>query len=741
METDAEPTIQALLLREAKDPSNKDTITTLEKNTSTIKKPADLPDLSSESLPSLPQVVLDLPVVDHSDISRSDYQTKLPSSSSLSSLSSSDPDNDDNDDGFLPQDITNSILSKEDDDLIDTSMPDMNTSDLSDPDSEAETERLGAPELHELDLLEAEHRRNTVALVSATATKPHDDSEDDLSPLPKHGIVSDIEDIDGDIEMNDDDIDMNEESVTNEPLDDEKIKSKKRRRSSSATESLKKIKTNDNQGFKSTEQDSTKQKSTSPNPLPHPFSAQQQQTAPTFETLHVSTSNLDADDTNNNPSGDVSNKATNEVLSPKLDGQSLTADVGTSSKSLHIPTNDAPCSNNTDDLDTHEKDDVEIGLPNGTKVETSITDGHKDSTVQRPASSKYRSIIQSTDDEDPTGNDGPVATANKKSPHCYDSFKEGATNCTNDTKHHKDDANFSDTEDSKSIKKKLTDEELLAAQQAERKEALMMLTDIEIEFAKLRDQMHLNKMARYVAEIEMCAEGTHPELEKACSDIQSVRNERINRAELRRKYQRICIDIQTRANREQLHQQFMKDRAETRAKLLLNTTEEWYRVNRERRLMDSLVPEFGFRPPVDAINQSRELKSYNDEVALLSRIHKIHGFPAAPAMRPSTEEEIEEDLRLFSLNPKINLESQYYNPTNGSIVGAVPSNGTDMLMNGPIPHSLQQQPVPPPSQSTSSPPQAFGTLSHQANNHYPRRRVNHYVVHYHHHYHQHANNY
>lgn len=155
----------------------------------------------------------------------------------------------------------------------------------------------------------------------------------------------------------------------------------------------------------------------------------------------------------------------------------------------------------------------------------------------------------------------------------------------------------------------------------------MMLTDIEIEFAKLRDQMHLNKMARYVAEIEMCAEGTHPELEKACSDIQSVRNERINRAELRRKYQRICIDIQTRANREQLHQQFMKDRAETRAKLLLNTTEEWYRVNRERRLMDSLVPEFGFRPPVDAINQSRELKSYNDEVALLSRIHKIHGFP------------------------------------------------------------------------------------------------------------------
>lgn len=55
----------------------------------------------------------------------------------------------------------------------------------------------------------------------------------------------------------------------------------------------------------------------------------------------------------------------------------------------------------------------------------------------------------------------------------------------------------------------------------------MMLTDIEVEFAKLRDQLDNNKMARYVAEIEMCAEGTHPDLEKACSDIQSVQHERV----------------------------------------------------------------------------------------------------------------------------------------------------------------------------------------------------------------------
>lgn len=194
------------------------------------------------------------------------------------------------------------------------------------------------------------------------------------------------------------------------------------------------------------------------------------------------------------------------------------------------------------------------------------------------------------------------------------------------------------------------------AMQAQRKEAISCLTEIEVEFAKLRDRIHADKMARFIAEIEMCAEGTHPELESVYEQIQTLHDAKIRRAEQRRKYQRICIDNQTRASRDQLHQQFLKDQADTRAKLLLNTTEEWYRVNRERRVMDALVPEYGYRPSESRSVQARQRTALNYEIASLESLSRYVGFPAAPEMQPGTEDEIEEDLKKLS---EARLQSQH----------------------------------------------------------------------------------
>lgn len=187
------------------------------------------------------------------------------------------------------------------------------------------------------------------------------------------------------------------------------------------------------------------------------------------------------------------------------------------------------------------------------------------------------------------------------------------------------------------------------AVQVLRKEAISCLTEIEVEFAKLRDRIHADKMARFVAEIEMCAEGTHPELESFYDQIQTLRDAKIRRAEQKRKYARVCIDNQTRAARDQLHQQFLKDQADARSTLLLQTTEEWYRVNRERRVMDALVPDFGYRTSSDPSILAQERAALDFEVKNLDEISKHIGFPAAPPIKSGTEDEVEEDLQMLGI--------------------------------------------------------------------------------------------
>lgn len=206
----------------------------------------------------------------------------------------------------------------------------------------------------------------------------------------------------------------------------------------------------------------------------------------------------------------------------------------------------------------------------------------------------------------------------------------------------------------------LSEEAIQAAQLAQRKEAISFLTEIEVEFAKLRDRLHADKMARHIAEIEMCAEGTHPELESVYNQIQALRDAKIRLAEQRCKYQRRCIDNQTRACRDQLHQQFLKDQADTRSNLLLKTTEEWYRVNRERRIMDAVVPEFGYRVPTNRQLQREQWTAHNYEISTLAGMSQCIGFPAAPEMQAGTEQEVEEDMQLLGLSRYPHQHNHYH---------------------------------------------------------------------------------
>lgn len=182
-----------------------------------------------------------------------------------------------------------------------------------------------------------------------------------------------------------------------------------------------------------------------------------------------------------------------------------------------------------------------------------------------------------------------------------------------------------------------------------RKEAIALLTEIEIDFAKLRDKLYEDKMTRFVAEIEMCMDGTHPELEKVSKQIENIRDEKISLAARQRDYQRKCIDNQTRASRDQLHQQYLKDVADARSRLLTKTTEQWYSINRERRAMDSRVPDFTYRAPEKRSVQLRHRQMIHDEISLLMGLAKRFGFPTAPQMSTMQDEEIESDLYALGL--------------------------------------------------------------------------------------------
>lgn len=206
---------------------------------------------------------------------------------------------------------------------------------------------------------------------------------------------------------------------------------------------------------------------------------------------------------------------------------------------------------------------------------------------------------------------------------------------------------------------------LLNAERAQKRQAAVAsLTEIEVEFAKLRDRyvdlhaigalwailmhicyrLHEDRIVRLSAEIELCLQGRHPELSAVYEQIARARDERIRLAETHRRYRRRCIENQTRSYRSHWHQQFCKNVANLRAKMMSETTETWYRINRERRAMDAMVPFYGYRLSDKRAALVRQRQAQYQEVAILTGLSKYVGFPAAPDIKSASADEIAEDL-------------------------------------------------------------------------------------------------
>ncbi|CAI4054564.1 Rpd3L histone deacetylase complex subunit DEP1 SKDI_01G0600 [Saccharomyces kudriavzevii IFO 1802] len=223
----------------------------------------------------------------------------------------------------------------------------------------------------------------------------------------------------------------------------------------------------------------------------------------------------------------------------------------------------------------------------------------------------------------------------------------------------------------------------------QRTTALKEITDIEYKFAQLRQKLYDNQLVRLQTELQMCLEGSHPELQAYYSKIAAIRDYKLHRAYQRQKYELSCINTETLATRTFIHQDFHKKATDLRARLLNRTTQTWYDINKERRDMDIVIPDVNYHVPIKLDNKTLScITGYasaaqlrypgepvaedlacesieyryranpvdklevivdrmrlNNEISDLEGLRKyFHSFPGAPELNPLRDSEINDDF-------------------------------------------------------------------------------------------------
>ncbi|SMN21476.1 similar to Saccharomyces cerevisiae YAL013W DEP1 Transcriptional modulator involved in regulation of structural phospholipid biosynthesis genes and metabolically unrelated genes [Maudiozyma saulgeensis] len=162
-----------------------------------------------------------------------------------------------------------------------------------------------------------------------------------------------------------------------------------------------------------------------------------------------------------------------------------------------------------------------------------------------------------------------------------------------------------DVEDEDEVEDEMEEEEENTGDSEQtRQEALTDITAIEYQFAELRQKLYETKLYKLELELQMCLEGSHPELRGYYEKIASIRDYKLRRAYQRQRYELKCIDTETRATRTFIHQGYHKRMCDTKNKLLDNTTQRWYDINKERRDMDIVVPEVHYHVPIKTADKT-----------------------------------------------------------------------------------------------------------------------------------------
>lgn len=237
----------------------------------------------------------------------------------------------------------------------------------------------------------------------------------------------------------------------------------------------------------------------------------------------------------------------------------------------------------------------------------------------------------------------------------------------------------------------------------QRKLAIQELISIESKFAELRDKLYQDKLSILERELQLCLEGSHPELSKIYYKINGFYQDSLKLANSNLAYKLKCIDKETMAARTSIHQDFLKNVMELKNSMITETTSLWYKINKERNQLDQLVSDFNFTaiptiPNVAAgsLDESAATSSYqyldgvyentqlskkaikqntlielvqqrnnvNHQIGILNGLVQFHGFPAAInatlsedssflpdelLLKKATDDEIKDDLKAMGI--------------------------------------------------------------------------------------------
>ncbi|KAI4245916.1 MAG: hypothetical protein L6R42_010053, partial [Xanthoria sp. 1 TBL-2021] len=184
-----------------------------------------------------------------------------------------------------------------------------------------------------------------------------------------------------------------------------------------------------------------------------------------------------------------------------------------------------------------------------------------------------------------------------------------------------------------------------------KKSAMDSLNAIERCFASLRDKLFDERLAKLDAELAMLAEPnvTHPELLGMNQMLEQRCDEKIQHENTLLKYKLGSLENKSKAEKAQVHGQYMQSVRDIRDWNLEQVNKEWYQIHKERFGRENNVPDYMYQFPTRRSQQITHQTAYNKEVSLISGIAKYRGFPAAPEICGAKPSEIESDFEKMGI--------------------------------------------------------------------------------------------
>ncbi|KAI4259678.1 MAG: hypothetical protein LQ352_000611 [Teloschistes flavicans] len=142
---------------------------------------------------------------------------------------------------------------------------------------------------------------------------------------------------------------------------------------------------------------------------------------------------------------------------------------------------------------------------------------------------------------------------------------------------------------------------------------------------------------------------THPELLGMKEVLEQRRDEKIQYESTLLRYKLGSLQNKSKAEKAQLHGQYMQSVREIRDHNLEQANKEWYQIHKERRSREDDVPEYMYQFTNRRSQQITHQTAYNKEVSLLSGIAKYQGFPAAPEICGARPSEIDADFEKMGI--------------------------------------------------------------------------------------------